>query len=76
MTPEVCIHFWKVNNRGTQGICLKCGKKSVYRVDLTGLEYKKQLQKARLEVKKAMGVGGGTGAREREKLWPYYNIYI
>jgi len=75
MTPEVCVHFWRVNDRGTQGICLKCGKTVVYRVNLTGPEYKEQLAKARLEVKKAMGAGEG-GRSEREKHQPYYNIYI
>jgi hypothetical protein len=66
MTPVVCVHFWKVNKRGTRGVCLKCGKTAVYRVNFTGLEYKKQLQKARLEVKKAMGVGEGQ-ERGRER---------
>jgi hypothetical protein len=67
MTPEVCVHFWRVNNRGTHGICLNCGKQVSYRVQLTRQEYKKQLVKARIEVKKAMGAGNElAGGRERK----------
>jgi hypothetical protein len=75
MTPEVCVHYWRVNKRGTRGICLKCGKTVVYRVNLTGPEYKEQLAKARIEVKKAMGVGEG-GRREREKKLSPITTYI
>jgi|WetSurMetagenome_2_1015567.scaffolds.fasta_scaffold82786_2 hypothetical protein len=75
MTPEVCVHFWRVNDRGTRGICLKCGKTAVYKVDLTGLEYKKQMAKARIEVKKAMGVGEGQ-ERGRERNFGLITTYI